>query len=330
MTELRKVGIAGLGKYLPEKILTNEEIAEMVDTSDEWVVQRTGIRERRIGADDECTSDMGAKAAKAALDDAGIDASEIDLIICCTVSGDQPFPATACTLGANIGATKAGGWDLGAACSGWTFGAQVATQFIATGTYETILVVGVEKLSYFLNYKDRTTCVIFGDGAGASVHTTLERAGQGEYLSCSVGMEGNNEDTLSVPSGGTKLPPSVERMEQDLHLLQMGGQKVYRFAVKTFSELVKTSVAEFGGFDELGLVVPHQVNQRIIESAMDRIGLPMDKVFCNIHKYGNTSAASIPIALTEARDEGKLIKDKLVCIPAFGAGLAWGHMLLRW
>jgi 3-oxoacyl-[acyl-carrier-protein] synthase-3 len=323
------VGIAGLGAYVPERRLTNFDLEKMVDTSDEWIVQRTGIRERRIAEKGEFTSEMGAKAARRALDDAGIEPAEVDLIICCTVTGDQPFPATACTLGAIIGADRAGGWDLAAACSGFVFGAQTAAQFIAAGTYRTILVVGVEKLSSILDYTNRNTCVLFGDAAAAAVFTPLERAGHGEYLEGSVGMEGRSEDVLSVPAGGTRIPTTQETVEQRLHFMHMGGNKVYRFAVKTFADLVEKAITPYG-WDQLGVVVPHQVNQRIIESAADRIGLSYDKIFSNIDKYGNTSAASVPLALYEARAAGRLESGKLVCIVAFGAGMAWGHILLRW
>lgn len=323
------VGIAGVGKYLPERVLPNSELETLVDTSDEWIAQRTGIRERRVAAPEETTSEMGAKAGKAALEDAGIDPEEVDLVICATISGDQPFPATANTMGAMLGCEKAGGWDLGAACSGWTFGAQVAAQFIATGAMKTVLVVGVEKLSAFLNYKDRTTCVLFGDGAGATVLTSLERAGRGEYLGERLGMTGHCEDVLSIPAGGTRIPTSAETMTNGQHYIQMGGNKVYRFAVKTLAELVQSSIDRYGR-DELGIVIPHQVNQRIIESAADKIELPYDMIYSNIARYGNTSAASVPIALCEAIEDGRMVDGKIACIVAFGAGMSWGSIDLRW
>jgi 3-oxoacyl-[acyl-carrier-protein] synthase-3 len=329
MPEVIPVGIAGLGYYVPEKRLTNHDLERMVDTSDEWIVQRTGIRERRIAAPDEYASTMGIRAARAALEDAGIDGSEVDLVLCCTVTGDQPFPATACTLGAEIGAVNAGGWDISAACSGFVFGLQTASQFVATGQYKTVVVVGVEKLSSILDYTDRNTCVLFGDGAGAAVVTSLERAGQGEIVSHSVGMHGHSEDVLAVPAGGSRCPTSHDTIEQRLHYMKMGGSKVYRFAVKIFAELVEKSMAPYG-MDQLGLVVPHQVNQRIIENAAERVGVSMDRVFVNIDKYGNTSAASVPIALSEARDAGRFEKGKFICVIAFGAGMAWGHTLIRW
>jgi 3-oxoacyl-[acyl-carrier-protein] synthase-3 len=329
MNERIRVGIAGLGRYVPETRLTNADLEKVVDTSDEWIVQRTGIRERRIAAPDELTSDLATKAARAALQEGGIDPAEVDLIICATISGDQPFPATACTVGHALGANRAGGWDLAAACSGWVFGAQVAAQFVMAGTFRCVLVIGVEKLSAIVDYTSRETCVLFGDGAGAAVFTPLERAGRGEYLSGSVCMEGADGDILCVPAGGSRMPTSHDTVEERLHYIHMGGKKIYRFAVKALADLVDQSIAPYGR-EQLGLVVPHQVNQRIIESAAERLGLGLDKFFINIDRLGNTSAASVPIALAEAAEAGLLEKGKLVCMPAFGAGLTWGHVLVRW
>ncbi len=329
MSSIIQVGVAGLGHYVPERRLTNQDLEKLVDTSDEWIVQRTGIRERRIAAADEFTSDMAAHAARRALADAGIDAKDVDLILCATVTGDQPFPATVAAVAHSIGAVRAGGFDVSAACSGFVFALQTARQFIATGTYRNVLVIGAEKLSSILDYEDRNTCVLFGDGAGAVLLTSLDRAGRGEYIEGSISMQGGNDDVLSVPGGGSRRPPSHETIDQRLHYMKMGGTKVFRFAVKTFADLVETSMRRFG-YDELSVVVPHQVNQRIIEAAAERTGLPPERFFSNIAKYGNTSAASVPIALSEARDEGRLTKGKIVCIVAFGAGLAWGHVLLRW
>ncbi|MBK8976994.1 MAG: ketoacyl-ACP synthase III [Planctomycetes bacterium] len=326
---LRRVGIAGLGHYVPERRLTNAELERAVDTSDEWIVQRTGIRERRIAAPGELASEMGARAALEALADAGIGAGAVDLLLCATVTGDYIFPATACEIAHRIGAPQAGGFDIGAACSGFVVGAQTAAQFIATGAYETVLVVGVEKLSAIVDYMDRGTCVIFGDGAGAAVFTTLERAGRGEYLGGSSGMRGGEADALSLPAGGTKSPATFDTVERREHFVRMQGRQIYRFAVTTFVDLVEKALAPYGD-DELGLVVPHQVNLRIIESAAEQCGLPMDRVFVNIDRYGNTSAASVPLALYEARAAGRLVPGKLVCCVAFGAGLTWGHVLLRW
>ncbi len=229
---------------------------------------------------------------------------EIDLVICATVTGDQPFPATACRLGYDLGAKNAGGFDLGAACSGFVFGSQVAAGFIQSGQFRTVLVVGAEILSRILDYKDRNTCVLFGDGAGAAVFTSLDRAGRGEFLGGSISMEGGAEDVLSQPAGGSRHPATAESVAQGLHYMKMGGTKVYKFAVRVFAELVKGVIDKYGR-DQIGVIVPHQVNQRIIESAMEQLSLPMDMVFSNIDRYGNTSAASVPIALREAYDAGR-------------------------
>jgi 3-oxoacyl-[acyl-carrier-protein] synthase-3 len=326
---VRRVGIAGLGRYVPEKILSNADLEKFVDTSDEWIVQRTGIKERRIAAKDQYTSTLAVAAAQQALDDAGMKGEEIELVICATVTGDQPFPATACRVGMEIGAKNAGGFDLAAACSGFVFATQVASNMIASGQYSKILVCGAEILSRILDYKDRNTCVLFGDGAGAAIFTTLDIAQRGEYLGGSISMKGGAEDVLAQPGGGSRHPASLDSIEQRLHFMKMGGTKVFRFAVRVFAGLVRDVIEKYGK-DEIGVIIPHQVNQRIIESAMDQAGLPMDMVFCNINKYGNTSAASVAIALREAYDAGRLEKGKLVVMPAFGAGMSWGHTLLRW
>jgi 3-oxoacyl-[acyl-carrier-protein] synthase-3 len=329
MAGLIPVGMAGLGRYVPERRLTNQDLEKIVDTSDDWIVQRTGIRERRIAAEGQVTSTLALQAAQQAIADAKIDPNDIDLVICATVTGDQPFPATACRLGLDLGAKRAGGFDLGAACSGFVFASQVAAGMIQSGQAKTILVVGAEILSRILDYSDRNTCVLFGDGAGAAVYTSLERAGRGEFLGGSIAMEGGAEGILAQPAGGSRHPATASTVEQRLHYMKMGGTKVFRFAVRVFAELVQAVVDKYGR-EQIGLIVPHQVNQRIIESAMEQVGLPMDMVFTNIDRYGNTSAASVPIALREALDAGRLQKGKLVVMPAFGAGMAWGHLLLRW
>jgi 3-oxoacyl-[acyl-carrier-protein] synthase-3 len=310
--------------------LTNQELEKLVDTSDEWITQRTGIKERRVAAADEVTSTMAVKAARAALAEGGIDARDVDLILCCTVTGDQPFPATACAVGAELGAKRCVAFDISAACSGFLYGLQIGAQFVATGVYRTVLVIGAEVLTRILDFQDRNTCVLFGDGAGAVVLTPLDRArGRGEYVSGGGGMEGGQPDVLCVPAGGSRHPASLETVNNRMHFMKMGGTKVFRFAVKVFAEMVEESMRPYG-YDQLGIVIPHQVNQRIIEAAADRIGLPHSYFFSNIARYGNTSAASVPIALAEAFEEGHLEKGKIICLVAFGAGMAWGHALLRW
>ncbi|MEC7583900.1 MAG: beta-ketoacyl-ACP synthase III [Planctomycetota bacterium] len=330
MTNLIPVGIAGLGHYVPEKRLTNQDLEGMVDTSDEWIVQRTGIRERRIAAPEQRTSSLAVEAARQALEKAELDPQDLDLVLCCTVTGDQPFPSTACRVGKDLGADRAGGFDIAGACSGFVFGSQVAAGFVQSGMYRNVLVVGAEVLSRILDYEDRNTCVLFGDGAGAALFTPLDRAkGQGQFLGGSISMEGGSEDILAQPGGGSRYPASHETVEKRLHYMKMGGTKVFRFAVRVFADLVR-GVVEEHGVDELGVIIPHQVNQRIIEAAMAQLDLPMDLVYSNIERFGNTSAASVPIAISEAHQAGRLEKGKLAVMPAFGAGMAWGHVLFRW
>ena len=329
MDSLRSVGVSGLGRYVPERTLTNQDLEKIVDTSDEWIVQRTGIRERRIAADDQVTSTLALKAARQALDHAQLSPDDLQLVICATVTGDQPFPATACRIGYDLGAKDAGGFDLAAACSGFVFASQVAANLVRSGAYDNILVCGAEVLSRILDYEDRNTCVLFGDGSGAAVFQPLDQCEQGEFLGGSMSMEGGAEDVLAVPGGGSRHPASKETSEQRLHYMKMGGTKVFRFAVRVFAKLVRDVVEKYGA-EDIGVIIPHQVNQRIIEAAMEQVGLPMDLVFSNIERYGNTSAASVPIALREAYDADRLVKGKLVVMPAFGAGMAWGHTLLRW
>jgi len=324
-----RVGVAGLGNFVPERRLTNHDLEQMVDTSDEWIVQRTGIRERRLVSAGEFTSTLGVHAARRALADSKVDPQDLDLVICATVTGDQPFPATACRIGKDIGATRAGGFDVAAACSGFVVAAQVAAGFVRSGQFRNVLVVGAETLSRIIDYTDRNTCVLFGDGAGAAVFTTLERAGRGEVLGGSMAMEGGSEDLLAQPGGGSRFPASHDSVDRRLHYMKMGGARVFKFAVRVFADLVRSVVEEYGA-DQIGRIIPHQVNQRIIEAAMEQLSLPMDLVYSNIHAYGNTSAASVPIALSEAYEQGQLPKGKLVVMPAFGAGLAWGHVVIRW
>lgn len=329
MSSLIPVGVAGLGCYVPEKRLTNQDLEKIVDTSDEWIVQRTGIRERRIASSDQVTSTLALAAARQALADANMAPDELDLVLCATVTGDQPFPATACRVGFDLGARRAGGFDIAAACSGFVFASQMAAGMIQSGQARNILVIGAEILSRIMDYTDRNTCVLFGDGAGAAIYAPLERTGRGEFLGGSISMEGGAEAVLAQPGGGSRHPASPSTIEQRLHYMKMGGTKVFRFAVRVFAELVKGVIDRYGR-DQIGVIIPHQVNQRIIESAMEQLGMSMDLVFSNIDRYGNTSAASVPIALREAYDAGRLQKGKLVVMPAFGAGMAWGHLLLRW
>ena len=330
MTQCSKVGIAGLGSYVPERVMTNADLEKLVDTQDDWIVQRTGIRERRIAAAEQDAGAMGSLAAQRALEDAGVDAADVDLIICGTTTPDKPFPTTACHIQETIGAKKAGGFDINSACTGFVFSFNAAAQFVASGAYRNVLVIGTEKLSTITDWQDRNTCIIFGDAAGAMLLRPLEDAGRGELLGMSICIEGGNDDVLEVPAGGSRQPLGHEEIEQRLQYMRMGGNKVYKFAVSTFTRLVKKHVFEAYGRDDLGIIVPHQVNMRIIESAQERLDLSDEKIFNNIELYGNTASASVPLAFDEAYRQDRLIKDKLVMAPAFGAGLSWGHFLVRW
>ncbi len=329
MTTLRRVGLRGTGSYLPERVLTNDDLARMVDTSDEWITTRTGIRERRLVADGETSSDMAVAAARRALDAAGMTADQLGLILVATVSGDYLFPSTACLVQTKLGAPQVGCVDLGAACSGFIYALATAYSMAATGVADNILVVGVESLSRITDYNDRTSCILFGDGAGAAiVSTDFER---GEILSTSLHAEGEGEDVIKLPGGGTANPATRESVEEGLHFMRLRGREVYKFAVGKMVELVADARSRHDDL-EFGYVVPHQVNLRILESARQRLELREDQIFVNIDKYGNTSAASIPIALDEALRSGKLDEHagRLVVMCAFGAGLTWGSVSLKW
>ena len=325
-----QAGIAGIGAHLPEKVLTNFDLEKMVDTSDEWIQQRTGISERRIAADGEFSSDLATAASRLALEDAGVAPDEIGLVIVATATPDQTFPATAFQVIKNLGCENAGGWDLSAACSGFVFGVQAAAQYVRSGTMDAVLVIGVETLSRILDYRDRATCILFGDGAGAAVVTPLARAGGFEYVEGYIGAAPDH-DAIIRPGGGSRIPSTNESVANGDHFLQMDGRRTFKVAVRTFADMVQNSVAAHGGLDSLGMVVPHQMNQRIIEAVAERLDLPAERFFSNVARYGNTSAASIPIAMCEARDLGRFeaISGRLACMCAFGSGLGFGQFLLR-
>jgi 3-oxoacyl-[acyl-carrier-protein] synthase-3 len=321
--------ILGTGSYVPAKVLTNAELATQVETTDEWIRSRTGIGERRIAAADEHSSDMGFKAAERALAKAGIQARELDAVICATLSPDFPWPATACLIQRKLGADQALAFDVSAACSGLVYAAAVAEGLIAAGTCKYVLVVGAEKLSSILDWSDRNTCVLFGDGAGALVMGPS--TGRGVIRSMMLGADGKQVEKLYQPGGGTVCPASVDSVTHKLHFLKMEGKEVFKFAVKIMGEASASAVAQAGWKpEEVSLFVPHQANIRIIEAAAKHMGLPMDKVFVNLDRYGNTSAASVGLALDEAVAAGRVkAGDKLVLV-AFGAGLTWAATAIEW
>lgn len=324
------VTIAGTGSYLPEKVLTNDDLSKMVETSDEWIVTRTGIKERRIAAEDEFTSHMGAKAAQKALDQAGAKAEEVDLIIVATITPDTLTPATACYVQQHLGAKNAVAFDISAACSGFLYAMKVAKRLIEGGAFKNALIIGAEKLSAFTNWKDRTTCVLFGDGAGAAfLRPSAEN--EGRILSTDMGTDGNQTHILSIPGGGSAKPTTPENVTEGLAALSMLGTEVFKHAVKR----MKTSavdVIERAGLkaEDIALVIPHQANLRIIDAIADRLDVPNDRVFVNLHKYGNTSAAAIAIALDEAHREGKMTRGDKIVMVAFGAGLTWAAAAIEW
>jgi 3-oxoacyl-[acyl-carrier-protein] synthase-3 len=326
---LRPVGIVGLGSFLPEDKITNFDLEKMVDTSDEWIKTRTGISERRKALPSEAASDLGTKAAQKALEDAGITAEEIDLIIVATVTPDMFFPSTACLIQNNIGATRAAAFDISAACSGFIYALATGSQFIAAGAYNTVLVVAAEVLTKIVDFEDRNTCVIFGDGAGAAVLRPVEE-GKG-FLSFELCADGSGGDLLKVPAGGSRKPASEETVRNREHFMSMCGNEVFKFAVKVMGDAA-LRVLEKAGLtkNDVDYLVPHQANNRIIDSAVKRLGLSPEKVYRNIDKYGNMSSASIAVALDEATRKGCLKKDDIVVIVGFGAGLTWGSIVIKW
>ncbi len=309
--------------------MTNADLEKIVDTTDEWIKTRTGIEERHIADKDEATSDMAVKAAHLALKDAKVSAADLDLIIVATVTPDNLFPPTACLVQHQIKATKAAAFDLEAACPGFVYGLTIATQFIQAGFYKTILIIGAEKLSAITNWKDRSTCVLLGDGAGAVVVQAV--AGNNGILSCYLAADGAGGEFLQMPGGGSRHPATVETVEKGMHFLQMNGREVYKMAAKVMVEGIH-SVVQRGGYaiGDLQWIFPHQANIRIIEALAEKIDIPKERIYINIQKYGNTSAASIPLALDEAYQQGKLKPGDLITLVSFGSGFVWGAVLLRW
>lgn len=323
------VGIIGLGSYVPEKTMTNADLEKIVDTADEWIVERTGIRNRHIAADDETTSDMSVKAAEKALADAGIKAEQLDLIIVATATPDMAFPSTACLVQDRLGATHAAAFDLAAGCSGFAYGMVTGAQMIQSGLYQYVLVIGAETLSRILDWTDRNTCILFGDGAGAAV---LARTADGHgILGSHLGSNGAGGPLLKMPAGGSAMPASAETVAQRLHSIQMNGNEVFKFAIKIMGEAALKALKQAGlSPEEIDLLIPHQANIRIIQSAAKRLKLPQEKVFVNVDKYGNTSAASIPIALCEAMENQQIKQGDVVVVVGFGAGLTWASSVIKW
>lgn len=325
----RTCSIASVGAYVPKKVMTNAELEKLVDTSDEWILSRTGIRERRIAAKDEFTSDLAAKAATKALAKAGITADKIDLIIVATVTPDMPFPSTACIVQQKIGAVRAAAFDLEAACSGFIYGLEIGQQFIMSRTFDTVLVIGAEKLSSIVNWRDRNTCVLFGDGAGAAV--LQNRPNSHGLLTAVMGADGRKADLLALPGGGCKHPPTIESVKAGLHYLQMDGPETYKNAIEAMYSAAREALARCElDIGQIKCIIPHQANRRIIDAVAKRLGAKPEQVFVNLDKYGNTSAASVAIALDEAVESGRIKRGDLVLLVVFGAGLTWGAAVIEW
>jgi 3-oxoacyl-[acyl-carrier-protein] synthase-3 len=324
-----KAGILGTGSFVPENKLTNQDLEKMVDTSDEWIVSRTGIKERRIAPQSMTTSYMATEAAKKAIEDAGIEASEIDLIIVATIVPDMNFPSTACLVQANIKATKAAAFDIEVGCSGFIYGLSIAKQFVESGTYKTVLVIAADVLSKITNWEDRNTCVLFGDGAGAAIVGPV-KDGYG-ILDNVIGADGTGGMHLYMPAGGSRMPASEDTVKNKLHTIHMNGQEVFKFAVNVMNTATVEVLNRCGlKPEDVDLFIPHQANIRIIDAAMKKLKLSKEKVFINLDKYGNMSAASVIVALDEALKAGRIKNGDIILMVAFGAGLTWGSTVIKW
>jgi 3-oxoacyl-[acyl-carrier-protein] synthase-3 len=321
--------IISIGSYVPDKILSNHDLEKLVDTSEEWIIERTGIKERRIAAPGQAASDLALEASKAALSDAGIKPRNIDLIIVATATPDMPFPSTACILQDKLAARNAAAFDVSAVCSGFVYGLSVAEAYIKSGQAERILLVGTDVFSKFMDWEDRTTCVLFGDGAGAVLIEPTE--GESGILSTDIHSDGKHQDLIMLPGGGSIEPPSAKTIEKKRHFIKMKGNETFKIAVKTLEKLVVDTLKKNNlKLSQLSLLIPHQANMRIIKATAKRLGLPMERVFTNLEKYGNTSAASVPMALDEAVRARLVREGDYVMLEAFGGGLTWASALIKW
>lgn len=323
--------IIGLGKYLPEKVLTNHDLENMIDTTDEWITTRTGIKERHIAAKHETTATMGAEAAKKAIEMAGLKPEDIDMTIFATLSPDMPFPASACLVQDILSLPNTGTVDIEAACSGFIYAMSMGYAYIVSKMYKNILIIAAETMSRFTDWEDRNTCVLFGDGAGAVVLSATDDKDESGFLGFKLGGDGSYKDFLYLPAGGSLRPPTIETVEEGLHFLKMDGNATFKVAVRTMVKVLKDLLDEKGiDKDDVHIVVPHQANERIDFAVADRLKIPREKFFLNLQKYGNTSGATIPIALAEAYEEGRIKKGDLIAFVAFGGGFTWGASLLKW
>lgn len=324
-----KASITGVGSFLPEKVLTNDDLSKMLDTTDEWITKRTGIKERRIVENGVAASDLAIEASLRALDDAKVLPTEVDLIVTSTITPDCLFPSTSCYIQEKLGARNAGAFDLLAACAGFVYALSVAKSYVASGAMKTVLVVGAECMSKITDYTDRSTCILFGDGAGAVV--VQQGNGRREILTTNLGSDGSQAELLMLPAGGSKLPASRETVESRSHFIKLRGKEVFKQAILNMVDVITKAAAENNmQVEDIDMIIPHQSNIRIIEAAMEKLKLPMEKAFVNIDRYGNTSSASIPIAIDEI-EKGKLLKPgDTVFLVAFGGGLTWSSSVIKW
>lgn len=329
MDNKQGIKIIGTGSYVPEKVLTNKDLEKMVDTNDEWIVKRTGIKERRIADKDVATSDLATHAALRAIEDARISADEIDLIIVSTVTPDMFFPSTACIVQKNIKADNAAAFDISAACTGFIYGISVAKNFLENGQYETILLIGAESLTKITNWEDRSTCVLFGDGAGSIILRRMET--QSNILSVYLASDGKYGDILKIPAGGSRMPASTKTINDKMHCIQMDGNLVFKLAVQRMYEAARKAMELCGKTcADISLAIPHQANLRIIQALAKKLKIPMEKVFLNVHKYGNVSSATTAIGLDEAHKSDRIKEGDIIELVAFGSGLTWGAAAIKW
>jgi len=322
------ISITGIGAYAPDRVMTNDDLSKMMDTSDEWIVERTGIRERRIAADEQALSDLALPAARAALAQAGAGGGDVDLIIVATVTPDMAFPSASAILADELGADEAGAYDLSAGCTGFMYALAQGYGMVAAGLARRALIVGGDVLSRILDWHDRGTAVLFGDGAGAVV---LERVSEGGFLGFELGADGSGGPQLYIPAGGSRAPATAETVAERQHFVQMNGREVFKFATRVLVSSAEKVLAECGkSVDDVDVYIPHQANVRIIDHAAEKLGIPKEKIVVNVDRYGNTSSGSIPLALVDAQAEGRLREGALVLMTGMGAGLTWGSGLIEW
>jgi 3-oxoacyl-[acyl-carrier-protein] synthase-3 len=325
----RTCSVVAVGSYVPQRVLTNTDLERMVETSDEWITVRTGIKERHLAAEDEFTSDLATQAALRALESAQLKPDQLDLIIVATITPDMPFPSTACLVQRKIGARRAAAFDVEAACSGFIYGLEIGQQFIMSHTYDTVLVIGAEKLSSIIDWSDRNTCVLFGDGAGAAV--LQNRPNSHGLLTACMGADGTKAELLSMPGGGSRCPATVESVANRLHYLRMDGKETFKNAVNAMCKAAHESLRRCElDISQIKCIIPHQANRRIIDAVAERLGAKSSQLFVNLQKYGNTSAASVAIALDEAVRSGRVERGDLIMLIVFGAGLTWAAAIVEW